>query len=165
VNTCDNVADIPLTHEMLAPPLVFLTRQKELERERDEHATLLTSLIATMADAVLVESDDGRVLLANDALCRLFDLDRSSRVIAGVNVASLTEHLRPWIPHFKQPPPLRRRGDPARRWTRAGTAVRARRSRRAGERSRVAVPGHLGAQAVRSEAAQLAAAAAESRRP
>jgi len=109
VNTCDNVADIPLTHEMLAPPLVFLTRQKELERERDEHATLLTSLIATMADAVLVESDDGRVLLANDALCRLFDLDRSSRVIAGVNVASLTEHLRPWIPHFTALKSSRRR--------------------------------------------------------
>ena len=88
-----------------------ITREKELERERDEHSMLLTSLVASMNDAVLVESDTGRVLLANDALCRLFALAGPPQRLAGLTVdavieglqrhadrlAALKRHRRQWI--------------------------------------------------------------------
>jgi PAS domain S-box-containing protein len=77
-----------------------ITREKALERERDEHSTLLTSLIATMNDAVLVESTNGKVLLANDAFCRLFGLPTPSSALTGSTAALLTEHLQPWNPRF-----------------------------------------------------------------
>ena len=86
-----------------------ITRQKDLERERDAHSTLLTSLIATMNDAVLVESEDGRILLANEALCRLFGLDRPSHALTGTDASTLSEHLRPWASHFKTLKMRRRR--------------------------------------------------------
>ncbi len=73
-----------------------VTLQKQLERERDEHSTLLTSLIANMSDAVLVESDEGRVLLANDAFCRLFGLETQSHELIGADTASLTDQLNEW---------------------------------------------------------------------
>jgi PAS domain S-box-containing protein len=72
-----------------------ITREKELERERDEHSTLLTTLIASMNDAVLVESDDGRVLLANDALCRLLALEHPPERLAGMEIAALADQLGP----------------------------------------------------------------------
>jgi PAS domain S-box-containing protein len=86
-----------------------ITRQKDLERERDAHSTLLTSLIATMNDAVLVESADGRILLANEALGRLFGLERSSQALTGTDASALSEHLRPWAAHFKAMKARRRR--------------------------------------------------------
>ena len=70
-----------------------LTRQQELERERNEHATLLTNLIANMSDAVLVESDEGRVLLTNDAFCRLYDPSVEPSALIGADAAMLTEQL------------------------------------------------------------------------
>ena len=86
-----------------------ITRQKTLERERDEHSRLLTSLIATMNDAVLVESDAGRVLLANEALCRLFVPDRTPHSLAGTDFSDLTEQLRPWGSRFSALKTLRQR--------------------------------------------------------
>jgi PAS domain S-box-containing protein len=78
-----------------------ISLQKELERERDDHSTLLTSLIATMNDAVLVESDEGRVLLANQALCHLLAIDRPPEALTGSEASGLSEQLRPWTSRFR----------------------------------------------------------------
>src|SRR4029078_2407883 len=77
-----------------------ITREKALERERDEHSTLLTSLIATMNDAVLVESTSGKVLLAHAAFCRMFALPTPSAALTGSTGALLTERLQPSNPRF-----------------------------------------------------------------
>jgi PAS domain S-box-containing protein len=49
-------------------------REKQLEEERDAHLLLLKSLVSHMNDGVIVEAEDGRVLLVNEAFCRLFKL-------------------------------------------------------------------------------------------
>jgi len=51
-----------------------ITRQKELELERDAQIALLDALIAHMHDGVLAETDDGRVAVVNAAFCRIFGL-------------------------------------------------------------------------------------------
>jgi PAS domain S-box-containing protein len=51
-----------------------VTRHKEIESERDRHAALLQALIANIQDAVIAESEDGRITVVNEAFCRMFDL-------------------------------------------------------------------------------------------
>ena len=58
-----------------------VTRQKELESERDRHAALLQMLIANIQDGVLAESEDGRITVANEAFCRMFDLPPPARLV------------------------------------------------------------------------------------
>jgi PAS domain S-box-containing protein len=65
-------------------------REKQLERERDAHLLLLKSLVAHMNDGVVVESEDGRVLLVNDAFCRLFLLSDPPDALIGADVRNLT---------------------------------------------------------------------------
>jgi PAS domain S-box-containing protein len=52
-------------------------------------------IIANMNDAVLVESDSGRVVLANEAFCRLFQLDRLPHELTGMEADGLTKQLNP----------------------------------------------------------------------
>lgn len=70
-----------------------LTRQKQLEIERDEHAALLSSLIAGMHDGVLVESADGKVLLTNRAFCRLFRHHRPGEFAKGADVSRILRRV------------------------------------------------------------------------
>ncbi len=70
-----------------------LTRQKQLEFERDGHAALLTSLIAGMHDGVLVESADGKVLLTNRAFCRLVKPARPEEFSEGADASGLLRRL------------------------------------------------------------------------
>jgi PAS domain S-box-containing protein len=73
-----------------APDLADATREKQLERERDAHVLLLNSLVAHMSDGVVVESEDGLVLLVNEAFCRLFHLDGSPGTLIGSDARALT---------------------------------------------------------------------------
>jgi PAS domain S-box-containing protein len=68
-------------------------RQRQLENERDAQIALLTSVVANINDAVVIESHDGRVLLANDAFCRLFAIDGPAHALAGAEVMRLTDGL------------------------------------------------------------------------
>lgn len=52
-------------------------------------------IMANMNDAVLVESDSGRVVLANEAFCRLFLLDRPPQELTGMQADRLTKQLNP----------------------------------------------------------------------
>jgi PAS domain S-box-containing protein len=52
-------------------------------------------IIANMDDAVLVESDNGRVVLANQAFCRLFSLDTPAQELTGMEADRLTKQLSP----------------------------------------------------------------------
>ena len=52
-------------------------------------------MIANMNDAVLVESDNGRVVLANEAFCRLFQLDTPPQELTGMEADRLTKQLNP----------------------------------------------------------------------
>jgi PAS domain S-box-containing protein len=52
-------------------------------------------MIANMNDAVLVESVSGRVVLANEAFCRLFQLNTPAQVLTGLEAARLTKQLSP----------------------------------------------------------------------
>jgi PAS domain S-box-containing protein len=81
-----------------------VTRQKQLESERDRHAALLQALIANIQDGVLAESEDGRVLVVNEAYCRLFDLPDPASLIGGSSEA-LRERL--WTKLIDNPAPLR----------------------------------------------------------
>ena len=58
-------------------------------------ATNADEMIANMNDAVLVESDDGRVALANEAFCRLFQLDTPPQELRGMEADRLTKQLNP----------------------------------------------------------------------
>src|SRR5258708_22415635 len=58
-------------------------------------ATNADEIIANMNDAVLVESDSGRVVLANEAFCRLFQLDRPPQDLTGMQSDRLTKQLNP----------------------------------------------------------------------
>ena len=58
-------------------------------------ATNADEIIANMNDAVLVESDSGRVVLANEAFCRLFQLDRLPHELTGMEADRLTKQLDP----------------------------------------------------------------------
>lgn len=69
-----------------------VTRQKELESERDRHAALLQAIIANIQDGVLAESEDGRITVANEAFCRMFDLPPPARLV-GCSADQLREAL------------------------------------------------------------------------
>ena len=71
-----------------------VTRQKELESERDRHAALLQMVIANIQDGVLAESEDGRITVANEAFCRMFDLPAPARLV-GCCADQLREALWP----------------------------------------------------------------------
>ena len=58
-------------------------------------ATNADEIIANMNDAVLVESDSGRVVLVNEAFCRLFQLDTPPQELTGVEADQLTKQLNP----------------------------------------------------------------------
>ncbi len=58
-------------------------------------ATNGDELIANMNDAVLVESDNGRVVRANEAFCRLFQLDTTPQELTGMEADRLTKQLNP----------------------------------------------------------------------
>jgi PAS domain S-box-containing protein len=64
-------------------------RDKQLEAERDAHLLLLNSLVSHMSDGVLVEAGDGRVLLVNEAFCRLFQLPGPPGALLGADVRAL----------------------------------------------------------------------------
>jgi len=81
-----------------------VTRQKELESERDRHAAFLHALIANIQDGVLAESDDGRILVVNEAFCRLFDLPNPAALV-GESADDLRERL--WAELVDEPRPLR----------------------------------------------------------
>ena len=51
-----------------------ITRQKELEQERDAQIAMLNGLIAHMSDGVLAETSDNQVAVVNAAFNRIFDL-------------------------------------------------------------------------------------------
>lgn len=51
-----------------------ITRQKELEKERDAQIAMLNGLIAHMSDGVLAETSDNQVAVVNAAFNRIFDL-------------------------------------------------------------------------------------------
>jgi PAS domain S-box-containing protein len=76
--------------EQRADDLRDVAREKQLERERDAHLLLLKSLVAHMNDGVVVESEDGRVLLVNEAFCRLFLLPDPPDALIGADVRDLT---------------------------------------------------------------------------
>jgi PAS domain S-box-containing protein len=65
-------------------------RCRELERDRDVHVALFTTLIANTSDGVMVESRDGRVLFANEAFCRLFAVERSAQALRGADARVIT---------------------------------------------------------------------------
>jgi PAS domain S-box-containing protein len=60
-----------------------VTRQKALESQRDAHAALLDALIANIQDAVMAESEDGVITVANAAFCRMFGLGEPATIIGG----------------------------------------------------------------------------------
>lgn len=72
------------------------------ERERDAHSLRLNNLIAHMNDGVVVESAEGRVLLVNQALCRLFQLDEPPEALTGCEVRRLTSCLGPAAARFEE---------------------------------------------------------------
>jgi PAS domain S-box-containing protein len=73
-----------------APDLRDAARDERLEQERHTHLLLWNSLVAHMRDGVLVESEAGRVLLANEAFCRLFNLAEPPEALVGTDVRTLT---------------------------------------------------------------------------
>jgi PAS domain S-box-containing protein len=69
-----------------------VSREKEIERERDAHAAMLMALIANLQDGVMAEDQDGRITVANAAFCRMFSLPGVASVI-GRSAHDLREHL------------------------------------------------------------------------
>ena len=67
-----------------------VVREEQIEHERQTHLLLWNSLVAHMRDGVVVESEDGRVLLANEAFCRLFHLAEPPEALVGTDVRALT---------------------------------------------------------------------------
>src|SRR4026208_1079957 len=79
-----------LTHtDQQQPPPAHTARQQHPAASNTEE------IIANMNDAVLVESDNGRVVLANEAFCRLFQLDRLPHELMGMEADGLTKQLNP----------------------------------------------------------------------
>ena len=66
-------------------------------------------IIANMNDAVLVESDNGRVVLANEAFCRLFQLDTPPQELTGMEADRLTKQLNPVAVRLGKMKKMRRR--------------------------------------------------------
>ena len=85
VGSCVDVTSQPAAIDLRDPD-----REKQLERERDAHSLLLKSLVAHMNDGVVVESEDGRVLLVNEAFCRLFSVSDPPDTLVGADVRNLT---------------------------------------------------------------------------
>jgi len=81
---------VDVTEQRTTPDQRDVDREKQLERERDAHSLLLKSLVAHMNDGVVVESEDGRVLLVNEAFCRLFLLTDPPDTLLGADVRRLT---------------------------------------------------------------------------
>ncbi len=82
---------VDVTDERGAPhDLRDAAREKALGQERRTHLLLWNSLVAHMRDGVVVESEDGRVVLANDAFCRMFHLGGPPEALVGADVRSLT---------------------------------------------------------------------------
>ena len=78
-----------------------------------EHGHLVTpnaeEMIANMNDAVLVESDNGRVEMANEAFCRLFQLDTPPQALTGMEADRLTRRLNPAMSRLEKLKKIRRR--------------------------------------------------------
>jgi PAS domain S-box-containing protein len=72
-------------------------------------ATNAAELIANMDDAVLVESDDGRVVMANDAFCQLFQLQTPPHALSGMEADRLTKSLNPALSRLDKLKRRRRR--------------------------------------------------------
>jgi two-component system sensor histidine kinase UhpB len=85
VGLCSDVTDQP-------GAAAALGQTSDHPRRVDTNAD---AIIANMNDAVLVESDNGRVVLANEAFCRLFQLDTPPQKLTGMEADRLTKHLSP----------------------------------------------------------------------
>ena len=72
-------------------------------------ATNAEEMIANMNDAVLVESDSGRVEMANEAFCRLFQLDTPPQALTGMDADRLTKRLNPAMSRLTKLKKRRRR--------------------------------------------------------
>ena len=72
-------------------------------------ATNAEEMIANMNDAVLVESDNGRVEMANEAFCLLFQLDTPPQALTGMEADRLTKRLNPAMSRLDKLKKTRRR--------------------------------------------------------
>ena len=89
-----------------------ITRQKELETERDAQIALLNGLIGHMSDGVLAETDDGDVAVVNASFYRVFGIPADAtdgdapslrgralaRLCDGARCGSPTGHVQPGMP-------------------------------------------------------------------
>lgn len=67
-------------------------RLSRTTEERDRDAALLDALIANLQDGVMAETDDGRIIVANAAFCRIFGLPDPGTLI-GRSAPELRESL------------------------------------------------------------------------
>ena len=66
-----------------------ITRQVELEHERDAQIAMLDGLIAHMSDGVFAETDGGSIAVVNASFCRLFDIGEVPEDATGGQVRAL----------------------------------------------------------------------------
>jgi len=81
--------------------------------QTSDHVHLVSTnaeeIIANMNDAVLVESDNGRVIMANEAFCRLFQVETPPHELTGMEADRLTKRLNPAVPRIDRLKKARRR--------------------------------------------------------
>ncbi len=78
---------VDVTEQRDASDILSRTRD-----ERDRSAALLDALIANLQDGVMAETDDGRIIVANAAFCRIFGLTDPDALI-GRSAPELRESL------------------------------------------------------------------------
>lgn len=71
-----------------------VTSEKKSKQLLKDSQTRLGNIIANLELAMLIEDEDGRIMLTNNAFCKLFDLEISPNELIGLSAVSLFEKVK-----------------------------------------------------------------------